>query len=109
MSERFLGHHYHGPQTRWTLDATAEEIAALAATRTPARLRIGEAVLAPVHACGRCAVTTIDQEFGAALGGEPLATLSRTRQRDGEPVFGVRYSVQQPGRIRVGDAVEMLA
>lgn len=69
------------------------------------RLHIGEAVLAPVHACGRCEVTTIDQEFGAVVGDEPLRTLSRLRTQDGEPVFGVRYAVQQPGTIRIGDRV----
>lgn len=67
------------------------------------RLRVGGAILAPVHACGRCEVTTIDQEFGAVVDGEPLRTLSRLRMRDGEPVFGVRYAVAQPGDIRVGD------
>lgn len=70
------------------------------------RLRIGEAVLAPVHACGRCEVITVDQELGAALGAEPLAALSRMRMRDGEPVFGVRYAVERPGRLQVGDRVE---
>lgn len=74
-----------------------------------ARLRIGEALLARVHPCGRCEVTTIDQELGAALGGEPLIALSRTRLRDGEPVFGLRYAVERPGRVRVGDAVQALA
>lgn len=73
-----------------------------------ARLRIGDAILAPVHACGRCEVTTIDQELGAALGPEPLRTLSRLRMRDGEPVFGVRYAVERPGRVRVGDRVAPL-
>ena len=72
-----------------------------------ARLRIGDAVLAPVHACGRCEVTTIDQELGAALGDEPLRTLSRMRLRDGEPVFGMRYAVERPGRVRVGDRVAL--
>lgn len=72
------------------------------------RLRIGDALLAPVHACGRCEVTTIDQALGAALGSEPLRTLSRMRMREGEPVFGVRYSVQQPGRVRVGDRAQAL-
>jgi len=72
------------------------------------QLRIGNAVLAPVHACGRCEVTTIDQELGAALGDEPLRTLSRIRVREGEPVFGVRYAVQRPGRVRVGDGVDAL-
>lgn len=73
------------------------------------RLRIGDAILAPVHACGRCEVTTVDQQFGAVLGDEPLRTLSRTRMRDGEPVFGVRYSVLRPGRIQVGDRVAALS
>lgn len=67
------------------------------------RLRVGGALLAPVHACGRCEVTTIDQVLGAVLGDEPLRTLARLRTRDGEAVFGVRYAVEQPGEIRVGD------
>jgi len=67
------------------------------------RLRVGAAILAPVHACGRCEVTTIDQTLGAISGDEPLRTLSRLRLRDGEPVFGVRYAVERPGEIRVGD------
>lgn len=69
------------------------------------RLGVGDAILAPVHACGRCEVTTIDQAFGAVMGDEPLRTLSRLRMRDGEAVFGVRYAVQQPGKIRIGDRV----
>lgn len=73
-----------------------------------ARLRIGSAVLAPVHPCGRCEVTTIDQEFGVTLGDEPLRTLSRLRMKDGEAVFGVRYTVEQPGRVRLGDEVTLL-
>ena len=71
------------------------------------RLRIGDAMLAPVHACGRCEVITIDQAFGAVLGPEPLRTLSRIRERDGEPVFGVRYAVERPGTLRVGDEVRL--
>lgn len=72
-------------------------------------LRVGAAVLEFVHACGRCEVTGIDQEFGAPPGDEPLHTLSRLRLQDGEAVFGVRYSVRQPGRVCVGDRVEPLA
>lgn len=72
------------------------------------RLRVGDAVLAPVHACGRCEVTTIDQEFGASLGEEPLRTLARLRMKDGEAVFGVRYAVERPGTVRLGDPVEAL-
>lgn len=72
-------------------------------------LRAGAAVLEFVHACGRCEVTGIDQEFGAPHGDEPLRTLSRLRLQDGEAVFGVRYSVREPGLVRVGDRVEPLA
>jgi hypothetical protein len=72
-------------------------------------LRIGDALLAPVHACGRCEVTTIDQQLGASLGAEPLRTLARLRTRDGEAVFGVRYAVARAGRLRVGDPVEIPA
>jgi uncharacterized protein len=72
------------------------------------RLRVGEAVIAPVHPCGRCEVTAIDQEFGASLGGEPLRTLSRLRLRDGEAVFGVRYLVERTGKVGIGDTVEPL-
>jgi len=72
------------------------------------RLRIGDAILAPVHACGRCEVTTIDQDLGASMGGEPLRTLSRLRMQDGEAVFGVRYAVERPGALRVGDEVSAL-
>lgn len=71
------------------------------------RLGIGDARLAPVHACGRCEVTTIDQELGAPLGAEPLRTLSRLRMRDGEPVFGVRYAVDRPGPLRLGAEVRL--
>ena len=71
-------------------------------------LRIGDVRLAPVHACGRCEVITIDQGFGAVLGDESLRTLSRLRLRDGEPVFGVLYAVAQSGRARIGDQVEPL-
>lgn len=73
-----------------------------------ARLRIGGAVLASVHLCGRCEVTTIDQEFGVTLGDEPLRTLSRLRMKDGEAVFGVRYTVERPGHVRLGDEVTLL-
>jgi uncharacterized protein YcbX len=72
------------------------------------RLRIGDAVLAPVHACGRCEVTTIDQALGAGVSGEPLRTLSRLRTQEGEAVFGVRYAVERAGVLRVGDEVSAL-
>lgn len=95
------------PMDRFRPNIVVSGAAAFAEDGWP-RLRIGNALLMRVDACGRCEVTTIDQAFGAARGDEPLRTLSRMRMQEGEPVFGVRYSVQQPGRVRVGDAVEAL-
>lgn len=95
------------PMDRFRANIVVSGAAAFAEDGWP-RLRIGDALLARVDACGRCEVTTIDQALGATLGNEPLRTLSRLRMHEGEPVFGVRYSVQQPGRVRVGDVVEAL-
>lgn len=90
------------PMTRFRPNIVLDGAAAYDEDRW-GRLRVGQATLAPVHACGRCEVTTIDQEFGAVVGDEPLRTLARLRTRDGEAVFGVRYAVERPGTIRVGD------
>ncbi|MGH8721549.1 MAG: MOSC domain-containing protein [Burkholderiales bacterium] len=95
------------PMERFRPNVVVDGAAAYAEDRW-GRLRVGDAVLSPVHACGRCEVTTIDQEFGAVVGDEPLRTLSRLRLQDGEAVFGVRYAVACPGRIRLGDPVESL-
>jgi uncharacterized protein YcbX len=95
------------PMERFRPNVVVDGAAAYAEDRW-GRLRIGEAILGPVHACGRCEVTTIDQEFGAVLGNEPLRTLSRLRMQEGEAVFGVRYAVARPGRVRLGDPVEAL-
>ena len=59
---------------------------------------------------GRCAVTTPDPETGV----NDLDTLRMIKRYRGdvegeEPLpFGVWGSVEQPGRVRVGDAVEPL-
>jgi uncharacterized protein YcbX len=73
------------------------------------RVRIGEAV---VHIAGpvpRCAVTTQDPDSGIRT----LDTLRGIRNyrglRDGKDLdFGVYFDVVEPGRVRVGDAVEPL-
>lgn len=95
------------PMTRFRPNIVLDEAAAYDEDGW-GRLRVGDAILAPVHACGRCEVTTIDQEFGAVAGDEPLRTLARLRMRDGEAVFGVRYAVARPGCVRLGDPVEAL-
>ena len=73
------------------------------------RVRIGNVVFRSVKPCGRCAVTTTDQQT-AARGTEPLATLA-TFRRDagtGKVYFGWNLIPEASGRLRVGDAVEVL-
>lgn len=75
------------------------------------RVRVGEAVLRVGGPVPRCAVTTQDPETGI----RSLDTLSGirryrgVRESDGKSIdFGVYARVEQPGRVRVGDAVEPL-
>ena len=74
------------------------------------RVRLGEAVVIPVGNVGRCAVTTQNPDTGAP----DLDTLKAlAAYRPGtdatEPLpFGVHASVVQPGRVRIGDLVDVL-
>jgi len=73
------------------------------------RIRIGRCELAVVKPCGRCAITTIDQETGERKGREPLRALGRYRSRFGEVVFGQNLIHLNPGfGISVGDVVQVL-
>jgi uncharacterized protein len=73
------------------------------------RVRLGEAVVVPQGNVGRCAVTTQNPDTGAP----DLDTLKALATYRGvlettEPLpFGVYAAVAQPGRVRVGDAVEL--
>jgi uncharacterized protein YcbX len=70
-------------------------------------VRIGEALVRPLGHAGRCAVTTQNPETGRP----DLDTLRgiRSYREDGtEPIpFGVWGEVAEPGRIRLGDAVQV--
>jgi uncharacterized protein YcbX len=73
------------------------------------RLRVGEVVLRVGGPVPRCAVTTRHPDSGA----RDLDTLRHIKGyrgvRDGEAIdFGVYASVEQPGRVRLGDPVEPL-
>lgn len=52
--------------------------------------------------CGRCRVTTTDQET-AVVGKEPLKTLATYRRRENSVIFGTYYIPETWGRIAVGD------
>jgi uncharacterized protein YcbX len=73
------------------------------------RVRLGEAVVVPVGNVGRCAVTTQNPDTGAP----DLDTLKalaayRPGTETTEPLpFGVHAAVADPGRVSVGDAVEL--
>jgi len=72
------------------------------------RVRLGGAIVVPQGNVGRCAVTTQNPDSGAP----DLDTLKALAAYRGvvettEPLpFGVYAAVAQPGRVRVGDAVE---
>jgi uncharacterized protein len=74
------------------------------------RIRIGSVELSLVKPCGRCIVTTIDQESGTKTGAEPIATLKTFRRSaDGTKVlFGQNIIATTLGSVRVGETVEIL-
>lgn len=71
------------------------------------RIRIGEITFRVPKPCGRCLVTTTDQETGER-GHEPLRVLARHRNVDQKLLFGVYLIPEGTGGIRVGDPVEPL-
>ena len=68
------------------------------------RFRIGELELEAVKPCGRCVLTTTDQETGFR-GPEPLRTLARYRNVNGKVLFGQNVLHRTPGRLSLGDPV----
>ena len=72
-------------------------------------LTIGDVVLENAKPCGRCAVTTVDQDQGKSTGQEPLRTLSTFRKIESSVNFGVNLIPRRMGSIQVGDAVTLNA
>ena len=72
------------------------------------RIRIGDVELVRLIQCGRCVMTTTDQET-AERGKEPLRTLATYRPKTplGVP-FGTYYAHAGPGQMKVGDGVEVI-
>ena len=73
------------------------------------RVRLGDAVVVPQGNVGRCAVTTQDPDSGAP-DLDTLKALAAYRRvvETTEPLpFGVYAAVAHPGRVRVGDTVEL--
>lgn len=78
-----------------------------------ASLTIGGLRLVNAKPCGRCMVTTVDQQSGEKQPGrEPLATLSEFRTDSaGEVLFGINLvpelSGTEPARLSVGDRLQI--
>lgn len=73
------------------------------------RVRIGEMVFEVAKPCARCAVPALDQETGEKHP-ELLRVLSSYRRREDRMVyFGQNLLYPEPGRVAVGDLVEVLA
>ncbi|MFF6806961.1 MOSC N-terminal beta barrel domain-containing protein [Streptomyces sp. NPDC012616] len=70
------------------------------------RLVVGEVEFRVAKPCGRCVVTTTDQDT-AARGKEPLHTLGRHRRIGGALVFGQNLVPLSRGTVRVGDPVRV--
>jgi MOSC domain-containing protein len=71
------------------------------------RVRVGEAVVVPRGHVGRCAITTQDPDTGVR-DLDTLKAIHAYREDGTEKIpFGVWGEVAEPGRIRVGDPVEI--
>ncbi len=72
------------------------------------RIRIGELIFEVCKPCPRCVVPSIDQLTGEKTGKEPLATLATYRRSALGVVFGQNLVHGGPGKLRVGQGVEIL-
>jgi uncharacterized protein YcbX len=70
-------------------------------------IRVGAVRMQVVKPCGRCTVTTTDQQT-AARGKEPLRTLATFRRVESKVYFGVNLIPSELGNIRSGDPVAVL-
>jgi uncharacterized protein YcbX len=69
-------------------------------------IKIGDIVFHPVKPCGRCVITTINQNTGTK-GIEPLKTLAAFRQKDNKVMFGMNLVADGTGYVRVGNELEI--
>ena len=72
------------------------------------RIRIGDVSFRVVKPCDRCVMTTIDPD-SLGRGKEPLRTLARHRKVGSKVLFGQNLIPDDPGRLRIGQPVEVLA
>ncbi|UOG76160.1 MOSC domain-containing protein [Hymenobacter tibetensis] len=74
------------------------------------QFQIGDVTFRAVRACGRCVMTTVNQQTALkSAHGEPLRTLASYRTIGGKVMFGQNLTVSGRGQLRVGDTVELLS
>ena len=66
------------------------------------KFKIGDVIFKAVKPCGRCVITTINQE-DATQNKEPLKTLSKYRTSKNKVLFGQNLLTEKGGKISVGD------
>lgn len=72
------------------------------------RLTLGDTELGFTKLAIRCAVTLVDQPTGVRVGPEPLRTLALYRRATvGGVAFGTKYAVLRPGKLALGDLVDV--
>ncbi|WP_030913425.1 MOSC domain-containing protein [Streptosporangium amethystogenes] len=72
------------------------------------RMLVGDTELGYAKLAIRCAVTMVDQDSGTRAGPEPLRTLATYRRApEGGVAFGVKLSVVRPGKLALGDEVNV--
>jgi uncharacterized protein YcbX len=72
--------------------------------------QIGSVRFRAVRGCGRCVLTTIDQQNATKSPvGDPLRTLATYRQVEHSTLFGQNVTGPGHGRLRVGDALTVLS
>ncbi|MDR2307987.1 MAG: MOSC domain-containing protein [Paucimonas sp.] len=73
------------------------------------RIRIGEMTFRVLKPSVRCIFTTLDPATGErSPDREPLTTLKRFREREGDVLFGQNLAVDGVGELKVGMTVEVL-
>ena len=71
---------------------------------------IGDVPFRAVRGCGRCVLTTVDQQTATkSPTGEPLRTLAAYRKADSSTLFGQNVTGPDQGRLHLGDAVTGLS
>lgn len=70
--------------------------------------QIGDVTFHGMKRCGRCGVTTTNQDTGGRMGKEPLETLEEYRRFGKDVCFGLYANHANPGTIRVGDEVRVI-